>query len=243
MIDFKGTIIQDEEVLSRLKQDLQLRQICDRILFQRIIDRVAQERGVCVSEEEIQIEADRTRYEKRLYLCNETLNWLSEQLVTTNDWEGGIRDRLLTKKLAEHLFSQDAEKYFYEHQIDFEQILLYRIVVPYHKLAQEISYEIQEGEISFYEAAHIYDADPMRQATCGYEGKFYRWNLKPELSAIVFGAALGKVIGPLTLDQASHLLMVGEFIPAELTPERYQEILDQMFNEWLMAEFNAILSA
>jgi hypothetical protein len=30
--------------------------------------------------------------------------------------------------------------------------------------------------------------------------------------------------------------MVEEFIPAELTPQRYQELLDSMFKEWLSSE-------
>jgi hypothetical protein len=35
--------------------------------------------------------------------------------------------------------------------------------------------------------------------------------------------------------------MVEKFIPAELTPQRYQEILNNMFNEWLANELNYLL--
>ena len=35
--------------------------------------------------------------------------------------------------------------------------------------------------------------------------------------------------------------MVEEFIPAELTPETYQEILDRMFKQWLAGEINYLL--
>jgi hypothetical protein len=35
--------------------------------------------------------------------------------------------------------------------------------------------------------------------------------------------------------------MVEEFVAAELTPERYQEILDRMFKEWLVSELNYMI--
>ncbi|HEY9301300.1 MAG TPA: peptidylprolyl isomerase, partial [Phormidium sp.] len=56
--------------------------------------------------------------------------------------------------------------------------------------------------------------------------------------ALIFSAQIGEVMGPIQTEQGNHLLMVEEFIPAELTPERYQEILDRLFEEWLTSEVN-----
>ncbi|HEY9642606.1 MAG TPA: peptidylprolyl isomerase [Coleofasciculaceae cyanobacterium] len=212
-------------------------------MTQRIIDKFAQERGIIVADEEIQTEVDRLRYENRLFHVNDIFAWLTDQLVTMEDWQAGIRDRLLAENLSHELFAREVEKKFFENQLDFDQVLLYRIVVPYEQVAQEILYQIQESELSFYEAARLYDVDERRRYQCGYEGKVYRWNLQPDLSAIVFSAVPGNVIGPLSIDQLSHLLRVEEFVPAELTAERYREILDQMFNDWLTTELNYMLDA
>jgi parvulin-like peptidyl-prolyl isomerase len=135
------------------------------------------------------------------------------------------------------------EKYFAAHQIDFDQVLLYKIAVPYRPLAQEVFYQIEEGEISFYDAAHLYDINPTRRSHCGYEGKFYRWSFKPDLSSAIFNAVPGKVIGPFEIEQECHLMMIEEFIPAELTPEHHQEILNRIFNEWLLTEMNYLLNS
>lgn len=78
---------------------------------------------------------------------------------------------------------------------------------------------------------------------CGDEGKVYRYGLNPEVAAAVFNAKVYEVLGPFRIGQASHLLMVDEFIPAELTPERYQEILQKIFQEWLVAELTYIQHA
>uniref|UniRef100_A0A832M1V0 peptidylprolyl isomerase n=1 Tax=Oscillatoriales cyanobacterium SpSt-402 TaxID=2282168 RepID=A0A832M1V0_9CYAN len=243
MITFKGGNIESEEIISTLKKNIQIKEICQKIIYQRIINRAVEERGISVTPEDIQTVADQHRYENRLFRASDTFAWLTDQLITAEDWEAGIRDRLLAEKLAQCLFASEAKKYFAEHQADFDQVSLYRLVVPYEKLAQEIFYEIQEGEISFYEAAHIYDVDAQRRCNCGYEGKFYRWNLKPDVSAIVFGATPGNLIGPLVIDQTCHLLLIEESIPAELTAERYQEILNRMFSEWLATELNYLLSS
>jgi parvulin-like peptidyl-prolyl isomerase len=196
MITFKGGNIQPEEVISALKKNTELKEVCQRIIYQKIIDKTVTGRGIHVKPEEIQAVADQLRYEKRLFRASDTLAWLEDQVITAEDWEAGIRDRLLAEKLAKSLFEKEAEKYLVEHQADFDQVSLYQLVVPYEKLAQEIYYQIQEAEISFYEAAHIYDLDLQRRLQCGYEGKFYRWNLKPDVSALVFSAVPGNVIGP-----------------------------------------------
>lgn len=241
MIRFMGESIDSDEVISTLKKSLQLKEICRSISHQKIVNRAIADRGITVTPEEIQIEADRMRYANRLFRAGDTLAWLSDQLVSAEDWEAGIHDRLGMNKLAQVLFSKEVDRFFAENQSDFDQVLLYRIVVPYMQLAQEIAYQIQEEEISFYEAAHLYDMDDTRRHQCGYEGKLYRWNLKPDVSAIVFSAAPEQVIPPIMIDQAAHLFWVEEFIPAELTPERHQEILDRMFHEWLATELNYLI--
>ena len=241
MVTLLGVSIHPDEVVNSLKKDIHLKEVCQKILYQRVIEQAVAERKLTVTSEEIQAEADKLRREKRLEKAAETLAWLADQMISPDDWEAGIRDRLLAKKLAESLFSKEVEKLFAQNRLDFEQILLYQIVVPYHRLAQELFYQIEEQEISFYEAAHLYDIDEKRRELCGCEGKLYRWSLKPDIAALVFSAQLGEVIGPHSSEQGYHLFRVEAFIPAELTPETYQELLDKMFKEWLVNELNYMI--
>lgn len=243
MIRFKDITIEPDEIVACLKKTLQLKQICNQILHQRIIHQSAIDTGVSVTIEEIRAEADQLRYEHRLFQATDIFAWLSDQLIDAKDWEAGIHDRLLTQKLSQHLFSTEVEQFFTEHQGEFDQVILYQIAVPYEQLAREIAYDIAEGEISFYEAAHIYDLDCQRRYLCGYEGRLYRSSFPPELATVIFNAKPRQVIGPIPLEQASYLFMVEEFIPAELTPECYQDILDRFFHQWLSTELNYLLNA
>ncbi|NWF58694.1 MAG: peptidylprolyl isomerase [Fischerella sp.] len=239
--DFSQISIAPEEIVNYLKSEMSLREVYQNILSQKVIQHVAEEKGINVTAEEIEAEADNQRREKRLEKAADTLAWLAEQFVSPHDWEIGIRNRLLTQKLAQTLFAEEVEKFFIQNRLEFEQAIFYQIVVAHEKLAQELYYQIEEGEISFYEAAHVYDLDDNRRHKCGYEGKIYRWAIQPDLAAIAFSTPPKQLIGPVKTEQGYHLLMVEEFIPAELTHQRYEEILNNMFQQWLTAEIDYML--
>ncbi|AFY79851.1 peptidylprolyl isomerase [Oscillatoria acuminata] len=228
--------IKPVEIVDFLKKEISLKNIYKKILYQRMIERTAGERGITVTPEEIQAESDRFRTENRLEKAADTLAWLEDSMISPEDWEAGIRDRLLAKKLSQALFEKEAEKSFIENKVDFERILLYQIIVPYEKVARELFYQIEEQEISFYEAARLYDIDERRRLKCGYEGKILRSALKPDIAALVFRGHVGEVTGPIQSEQGYHLFLVEEFIGAELTPERRQNMISNLFKQWLEKE-------
>jgi parvulin-like peptidyl-prolyl isomerase len=233
--------IEAAEIINFLKQDVRLKEICHDILCQQIIQHAAQERQIEVTAAEIQAEADQQRRLLHLESAAATLTWLRDQLIAPENWEVGIHRRLLKQKLAQTLFEPETAKYFAEHRLDFEQVSLYKLTVPYQQLSQELLYQIEENEISFYEAAHLYDVDQRCRLQCGYQGCFYRWHLKPELAALIFGAQPGAVLGPQPGERGFDLWMVENFITADLTPEIRNQITEQLFQEWLNSELNHLL--
>jgi parvulin-like peptidyl-prolyl isomerase len=241
MKDFSQPLIEASEIIELLRRELQLKTFTQKVWQKKVIEKAAQERGLTVTPEEIQVVGDQLRREKRLEKAADTIAWLVDQMISVEDLEAGIRDRLLAQKLAEHLFSKEVEKVFVQNKLQFDQIILYQIVVANRQLAQELFYQIQEGEISFFDAAHLYDIDENRRHLCGCEGKVYRWGLKPDIAVAVFSAQPGEVIRPIETERGYHLFLVEKFLPAELTPQRYQEILHNMFNEWLSNEVNYLL--
>ncbi len=230
-----------DEIVKFLRKTAQYKEVCHRILYQGIVEQAAQERGVIVTPEDIQQEADSFRRQHRLEKSSDTLAWLTNQHMTPDDWELGIRDRVLSQKLSEAMFAKEAEKMFAENRLNYDRVSLYQIVFSDDKLAQEIFYQVEEDEISFYEAAHLYDIDELRQARCGYEGILYRWSLQPAIAAAVFASEPGQVVGPIALEKSYHLIMMEKFLTAELTDELRKELLNQLFQQWLEAELDYIL--
>lgn len=241
MTDLSKAPIEPQEFIEFLKKEIQLKPISQKILHQKVVERAAQDREITVSEEEVQEESDRFRRDNRLEKAEDTLAWLEAQMISPEDWERGIRDRLLQKKLAASLFDKDVDKFFAENRLDFQKLLLYQLIVPSEEFARELFYQIEEREISFYEAAHFYDIDERRRILCGCEGKVPRSSLPPEIAAAIFRVSIGDIVGPVKTEAGYHLLLVEELIQPELTPEIRQQIIDRMFAQWLVTEVNYMI--
>jgi parvulin-like peptidyl-prolyl isomerase len=235
--------VQTDEVVDFLKTTLQYQSVRQSVLTLKITAQTAKAHNVGVDDAQVEADAERQRREMRLEKAADTLNWLSQQRITPEEWEQGIRDRLLSQNLAEAMFGQDVERYFGEHRLDYDRVVLYQIIVPYAQVAQELFYQIEESEISFCEAAHLYHLDEDCRRRCGFEGVLQRWALPPNLAAAVLGLPIGQVTQPVHTDQGYHLLMIEELIPAALTPEIRQEILERKFQDWLSNELNYLISS
>ena len=242
-VNFYGITINLDEITAFLKQKMTLREICCQIVYERIVEREATARNIVVTAEEINQEAEEVRRAKRLEKASDTIAWLEDEIATVEEWEEGIRKQLQAKKLARELFASEAEVYFNQNRVRFEKFILYQLVVPYEKLAQELFYQIEEEEISFYEAVHLYDIDSQRRYVCGYEGEVYRQDYPADLAAAIFKMpiSVGELTGPIRSPQGYHLFRIENYIPAQLTPELHREIIDRLFQQWLVSEFNYMI--
>ena len=240
MVQFYDIHIQLEEIEDFLKESIMMREVCHQILGQKIIKKFATSRSIFVTSEEIQTESEKIRREKQLEKVSDTLAWLEANMITQDEWEHSLKNRLLSYKLAHELWDKEVESYFINNRLNMEQYVIYQLVVPYQKLAQELFYQIEEEEISFYEAAHLYDIDKQRRNRCGYIGKIHRENFPPDIAAAIFTdpLQLNQVIGPIQTEHGFNLFQVEEFIPAELTPQKREEIVTQLFQQWLEKEIN-----
>jgi len=243
MVKFNNLNIETSEINDYLKQQLKLKGICNEILHQRIITEAASSRNITVSDTEIEAEANKIRCSLRLEKAADTISWLEENFLSPDEWEIAISNQLLTQKLAENLFADKVEPYFAQNKLDFDRFILYQLVVPYEKLAQELFYQVEEEEISFYQAAHLYDIDRRRRFVCGYEGEVHRWNYHPDLTAAIFKTPviIGELIGPVKSEEGYHLFKIEDYIPAQLTPAIKQEIIDELFGRWLNSELNYLV--
>lgn len=243
MIKIKSVEISAAEIEEHLKQKLKLQQICYDILHQRIVAEAAATKNILVSEAEIEAAANQIRCSLRLEKAADTIAWLGDNFLDPDSWEVAITKDLLTNKLAKSLFEEQVEPYFAQNRLNFDQFVLYQLVVPYEKLAQELFYQIEEEEISFYQAAHLYDIDEQRRYVCGYEGKVHRWDYPPDIAAAIFRTpiAIGEVIGPIKSQKGYHLFKIEDYLPAQLTPKLRQEIVERIFKQWLNSEMNYMI--
>lgn len=243
-IDFRGIPIEIAEVLEALKQNMSLVEVCEQILKQKIILQTADSQNITVTPEEIQNEVDEIRRNKHLEKASDTMAWLNEQMITPDEWEIAIQNHVLTKKLAKHLFEEQVEPFFAERRLNFDRFVVYQISLDCQNFVQELFYQIEEEEISFYEAARLHNLDQNARYLCGYTGQKNRLSFPPDIAAVIFQDPLpiGILLGPIQTEDVYHLLRIEEHIPAELTPELRQEILHSLFDEWINKEIEYVIN-
>ena len=239
-LNFHGIAIDLNEIAIFHKYHMSLREICCQILYDKIIEQAAEVRNIVITPEEIDLQAEEVRRLKRLEQASDTMAWLKEEMLSPDEWEIAIRKDLLSRKLARELFTHEAEIYFNQNRPNFDKFLLYQLVVPYEKLAQELLYRIEEEEISFYQAVHLYDIDEQRRNICGYEGEVHRRDYPAAMAAAIFRNPIpvGELTGPIRSEAGYHLFQIESYQPAEFTPEIRQEIIDRLFQQWLTNELN-----
>ena len=139
---------------------------------------------------------------------------------------------------------EDAKKYYDEHKNEFEQpatVSAKHILVDNEELCSDVKNKIENGELSFEEAAKQYSTCPSK-AQGGSLGTFGRGQMVKEFDEAVFTAEVGKVIGPVKTDFGYHLIRVDELTGGEQSEfaEVYPQIMQQLTTEKQNKKYMAV---
>lgn len=228
--------ISTSEIIHQLKLSCQIPEIVEAIATQTVINQAASEARIEVTEAELQEEGDKLRLEKKLATAKETWGWLNRNHLSIQEFEELVRNNLIYKKLANHLFAPQVEKFFYENRINYEAAVTYEVILEDRDLALELFYAFEEGEITFSEIARLYIQDPELRRAGGYQGVRHRKDFRPEVAAAVFAATPLQILKPITSPKGVYLIWVEEIIQPELEENLRQQIIDELFTDWLKAK-------
>lgn len=225
--------IKDRELIYEAKIAGKIPGLVQSILRRNIIAAQIEKAKIEPTAAELQQAADKFRIVNQLETTEATKKWLEDGSFSLDDFEYIVTQDLLAQKLAEHLFGERVEQFFYQNLLDYSGAILYEVILEDRDLAMEIFYSLQEGDLSFADVAHQYiDVLELRRRG-GYVGKVGRKQLHPEISAAVFAATPPQLIKPITTAVGVHLIQVEEIITPKLDEQLYQQILTQMFDRWL----------
>ncbi|MBD2169098.1 peptidylprolyl isomerase [Calothrix membranacea FACHB-236] len=225
--------ISNQDILHIVKQYRQIPDLIEKIVTHKIIETTVSKLGIKVETEELQEAADNFRLMNALETSEDTWKWLDKHALSLDDFEELVYHNLLANKLAQHLFADKVEPYFFENQLEYAGAVIYEVVLDDEDLAMELFYAIKEGETSFYDMANQYIQDTELRRKCGYRGKVNRKDLKPEISAAVFAVKQPQLLKPIITSKGVHLIMVEEIIEAELSEKLNYQIMLDFFEDWI----------
>ncbi|MBD2212430.1 peptidylprolyl isomerase [Nostoc linckia FACHB-104] len=232
--------ISTSDLIHSLKLSCQIPDVVNTILSQQIITEAAQEAGIEVTEAQLQEEGDKLRLDKKLVTAKETWAWLDKHHLSVKDFEELVYNSLISKKLANHLFSAQVEKFFYDNRLDYDAAATYEVNFEDRDLALELFYALEEGEITFPEIARLYISEPEQRRAYGYQGVRYRKDFRPEIAAPVFAAKPPELLKPITTLKGVYLIWVEEIIQPKLDEQLHQKIISELFTAWLKQQVEGI---
>lgn len=224
------------DIIHSLKLSCQIPDVVEAIASQHIIAHIAQEFGITVTPEELQQQGDDLRLIKKLTKAKDTWNWLEKHHLSVHEFEELVHNKIISQKLAKHLFSEQVEKHFYEHQLEYAAAVTYELILEDKDLALELFYALEEGEITFPEVARLYITDPEQRRAYGYQGMRHRKDFRPEIVAPVFAAKPPTILKPISTPKGVYLIWVEEVIQSELDEELREKIIAELFEDWLKQE-------
>ena len=230
--------ITQSDILQQIKLSCKIAELVEQIVNRKVIITAAEEAGIKVEVEELQKAADFLRLTNDMTSANDTWKWLEKNSLSIDDFEDIVYTSVVIGKLSKHLFSDQIEPFFFENQLSYAGVVMYEVVFNDEDLAIELFYAVKEGEMSFYDVAHQYIQDVELRRKGGYLGILNRRDLKPEISAAVFGAKPPQVIKPITTSKGVHLIFVEEIIQPELNDKLRQQIVSDLLLSWIKKQVN-----
>jgi hypothetical protein len=232
----KVITISRDELLHHIKISCRIPTFIESIVTAKIITSAAETADIQVEPAELQQAADNFRLANNLLQADDTWLWLQKHHLSLDDFETLVYTNALAEKLAQHLFADKVEPWFYKHQLDYAGAVMYEIVFKDEDLALELFYALQEGEVDFPEVARQHIQDPTLRRCWGYRGIVRRGELKPEISAAVFASTPPQILKPIVASKGVHLILVEEIIQPQLSEQLQAQILSELFSDWLQQQ-------
>ncbi len=222
--------VSTDDLIKDLKLALELEPIARRIAAKHLIRQTAEKKGIKVSDEELQQEADNFRKHYRLFKASDMNKFLDMTGLSLEDFEWEIETMLLYRKLKEHLFADKVENYFIENKLIFDEIEIRHIVVRGENTAQEIFEQVKDDSSAFAKLAKKYSIDTTTSKMGGYVGWVRRGINTAEIEAKIFNGKVGEVFGPFKVQNGFEIILIEDkHTPEKLDEQLREEILETLF--------------
>jgi peptidylprolyl isomerase len=189
--------------------------------------------NLTVSDDDLQTQVDNLRIALGLHNSKDTLEFLSRAGLTVEDLERFCETVLQTEAVKDHL-ANDAEikAYFINNRSEFDLARISSAIVKDENLTNEIAMQVNEEDEDFHKLARMHSLDEATKYAGGYVGLISRKVLPDEVSAKVFNAQNGDLLGPFAVSNGYQLILVEELIKPELDEQLSRRIREKIFDGW-----------
>jgi len=147
--------------------------------------------------------------------------------------EAGIKEETFLNLVRGFLIQQEVrENVTTDLKRTQDQVWARHILVEDEETAQEVLTKLEEGE-AFADLASEYSIDTSNKDRGGNLGWFGRGTMVPAFEEIAFALDIGEVSDPIQTQFGWHIIQVIGHEERSISQERFQQLKDQAFRDWL----------
>ena len=189
-----------------------------------------------LTDPELQLGMDGFRRAHKLYEVEDTHRWLQLRGMTHAQLERLVTDNLVIAKLRERITDGRVERYFEDHQADFDTAWIAQIYCESAISADQVYREVSANGASFHDAAQrrfLATAKAGSSEKHAHFAKLRRNETPGELAAKVFSACTDDIVGPARVDDGYVIARILCIASGQLDESTRSAIQSILFEEWL----------
>lgn len=226
------------DFLAAMKRSRRLRPLLLDAFVEHYLVNRARRAGLSVNDKELQDAADNFRLRNGMASAEQTQQWFQREAITPDDFAAGLERDLLVEKLRRAIADPRVEEVFNQNTVRFARVRLKRILLGTETDARQVMDDITDGRLTFEDAARQKSLDLVTRNVGGEAGVMRRVDLAGQLGDAVFGAEVGKLVGPVQAGQGYLVFRVEEFLPAVLDDNIRTGLRKEIFDAWLRNELS-----
>lgn len=229
-----GKPIAVHDVVDFLKLHGVFRNTIFKLIEIEVLSAKAQELGLGVTQEELDVYCESKRRMMGLAGTMEITNFCRMHGIKWEQWKAlashevirqKVKNAIITDKLILDFYNKNSEK--------LQMVCLARIVLKDREQAEEILQTIRQGKGDFTTLAREYSLEHQTRIAGGYVGCFKRGMLPRDVESSVFSCRVKDVAGPFLQSGQWSIYQVEEILRTELNEATKSHIADKLFVDWL----------
>lgn len=224
-----GKTIAADEVVPLLIRYKMLPQFCREVVIDQTISKVS------CSSEEIKLAQEQFALKHQLNTEKALQTWLEHYGLTTEQLVDIAVRELLVEKFKYATWESKVEAHFLTQKSKLDKVIYSLLRTPHQEIATELYFRIEAGEQSFAQLAREYSTGPEAQ-TGGLIGPVELSKPHPTLAKMLSISQPGQLRAPIQLGEWFVILRLEKFIPAVLNDTMRQQLIDNLWENWLQEQ-------
>jgi parvulin-like peptidyl-prolyl isomerase len=212
-------------------------QLFPQLVRALIVDKALQSTTLTPEEEQSAVKA--FCQQQNINSDTERQQWLEQRQITQEQLAQEAARPFRLQKYKVEAFGAKVETYFIARKSKLDRVVFSLIRVQDFNLAQELYFRILEGEQNFADVARQY-SQGTEANTGGVIGPTPLSNPHPAIARLLSVSKPGQLWAPVKLENWSIILRLEKLLPAQMDEETRQQLLEELFEQWVQQEAQSV---